>query len=108
MHSTRDGHDIVVTNLIVMETEYQPSLIDAQSVDAVTLGKGFVHVLIGGQRVAGIWHRDAVTDLYTLTGDDGSVIELEPGKTWLILALADSYEFAVDDETQGLVLGNPG
>jgi hypothetical protein len=108
VHSTRDGHDIVVTNLIVMETEYHSSLIDVQSVDAVTLGEGFVHVMIGGRRFVGVWHRDAAADFYTLTGDDGSVIELEPGKTWLILALADSYEFAVDDETQGLVLGNPG
>ena len=108
VHSTRDGHDIVVTNLIVMETEYSPSLIDAQSVDAVTLGEGVVHVMIGGRRVAGVWRRATAGDSYTLVGDDGSVIELEPGTTWLILAPVDSYEFAADDETQRLVLGNLG
>ena len=85
-----------------------PSLIDAQSVDAVTLGEGVVHVMIGGRRVAGVWHRATAGDSYTLAGDDGSVIELEPGTTWLILAPADSYEFAADDETQRLVLGNLG
>lgn len=108
VHSTREGHDIVVDNLIVMETEYLPSPIDAQSVDATTLGAGVVHVMIGGTRITGVWERPGVDDPYTLTSDDGSVIELEPGKTWLTLVPADSYEFSAEAETLGLVLGNPG
>ncbi len=108
VHSTREGHDIVVTNLVVMETEYHPSAIDPQSIDAATLGEGMVHVMIGGQRISGVWRRATAGDPYTLVSDDGSVIELEPGTTWLTLALAESYEFLADDETQRLVLGNPG
>lgn len=108
VHSTREGHDIVVTNLVVMETEYEPSPIDAQSVDAKTLGEGVVHVLIGGRRVTATWQRANSADPYALTDEDGSAIELEPGTTWLTLAPAGSYEFVVDDETQRLVLGNPG
>ncbi len=108
VHSTRESHDIVVTNLVVMETEYLPSPIDAQSVDATTVGEGVVHVMIGGRLISGVWQRATPADAYTLIDDDGSVIELEPGTTWLTLAPAGSYEFVVDDETLGLVLGNPG
>ena len=38
----------------------------------------------------------------TTAGDE---IVLEPGKTWISLVPADTYEFSVDLETQGLVLG---
>jgi len=108
VHSTREGHDIVVMNLIVMETEYHPSPIDPQSVDATTLGEGRVHVMIGGTRIEGVWKRPTAADPYTLETAGGTVIELEPGTVWLTLAPAGSYEFTADDETLRLVLGNPG
>ena len=43
-HVTRDGAQITPENVVILTTSYVPSQIDAQSVDAVTIGEGRVEV----------------------------------------------------------------
>lgn len=108
VHVTRDGDALIVENVVIMETVYAPSQIAAGSVDAITIGAGAVSVLIGGRQWPGTWSRATRDDGYTFRADSGEEILLEPGRTWLSLAPADTYEFSVDDETAGLVLGVDG
>ena len=105
VHATREGTPIVVTNLVVMETRYVPNATDPESVDAVTVGEGDVSVLIGGRRFEGSWFRADATGSYEFRTADGEAIVLEPGTTWLTLVPEGTYEFSVDQESQGLVLG---
>ena len=107
VHVTREGTPIVVTNLVVMETQYIPNATDPQSIDAITVGDGPVSVLIGGRRFDGSWSRADEASPYVFRTDDGDEIVLEPGNTWITLAPAGSFEFGADAETQGLVL-EPG
>ena len=104
VHASRDGVPIVVTNLVVMETRYVPNAADPTSIDAITTGEGPVGVLIGGRRFEGTWARETAEDPYEFRTDDGDVIVLEPGQTWITLVPEGTYEFAVDAETRGLVL----
>lgn len=104
VHVTREGTPIVVTNLVVMETQYVPNATDPQSIDALTVGDGPVSVLIGGRRFDGSWSRADEASPYVFRTDDGDEIVLEPGTTWMTLAPPGSYEFGADAETQGLVL----
>jgi len=108
VHATREGDALVAENVVIMETVYAPSQIAAGSVDAITIGAGPATVLIGGRRWSGTWNRASRDDGYTFRADNGEEILLEPGRTWLSLAPVDTYEFSVDDETAGLVLGTEG
>lgn len=105
IHATRDGVALVVTNLVVMETQYVTNANDPSSVDAITIGSGPASVLIGGRRFLGTWSRADAAAPYALATTDGAVIVLEPGSTWVTLVPEGTYEFGVDAETQGLVLG---
>ncbi|MEO0495013.1 MAG: DUF3048 domain-containing protein [Actinomycetota bacterium] len=105
VHVTRDGVPLVYTNVVVMETRYVTNANDPESVDAITVGEGPVDVMIGGRRFSGTWNREADTDPYVFRTTGGDEIVLEPGKTWITLVPEGTYEFSVDQETQGLVLG---
>lgn len=105
VHTTRETTPLVVTNLVVMETRYTPNASDPESIDAITVGEGPVNVLIGGRRFDGTWSRGDETSPYVFRTGDGDEIVLEPGRTWITLVPADRYEFDVDVQTRGLVLG---
>ena len=105
VHVTRDGEPLVYTNVVMMETRYVANVNDPESVDAITVGEGSVDVMIGGRRFSGTWSRDTDDEPYVFNTTAGDEIVLEPGKTWISLVPADTYEFSVDLETQGLVLG---
>lgn len=105
VHVTRDGEPLVYTNVVMMETAYVPNANDPQSVDAISVGEGSVHVMIAGRRFSGTWSRDTESDPYVFRTSGGEEIVLEPGQTWISLVPRDTYEFSVDAVTQGLVLG---
>ncbi len=105
VHATREGTPVVVTNLVVMETQYVPNATDPESIDAVTVGEGAVSVLIGGRRFDGTWSRADEASAYEFHTSGGDEIVLEPGTTWITLVPAETYEFEADAETRGLVLG---
>ncbi len=108
VHVTREGAPLIATNVVIMETVYAPSRIAAGSVDAVTIGEGQATVLIGGQRWTGTWSRETRDDGYTFHTETGEEVLLEPGRTWLSLAPADSYEFVVDSEITDMVIPGDG
>jgi len=71
-----------------MTVDYQPSVVDAHSPEAQTIGTGEVTVYTGGKVVNGTWTRADRTDVFHLTAADGTPIKLTPGNTWVELARA--------------------
>ncbi len=76
---------VSAANVVVLEVAYRPSPADARSPEAQTLGSGSAWVLTAGRMITGTWARDDRAQPFTLTADDGSVIELTPGRTWVEL-----------------------
>ena len=103
IHVTREGAEITVTNVVVMETEYVQNAADAQSIDAITVGEGAANILIGGRRWEGRWSRATANDPYVFRTAEGAEILLEPGRTWITLVPADTYEFSTDPAIRDLV-----
>ncbi|MFN6121172.1 MAG: DUF3048 domain-containing protein [Actinomycetes bacterium] len=72
-------------NVVVLEVEYRPSPADSRSPEAQTIGTGTAYVFTGGALIRGTWTRDDRTQPFTLTDENGSVIALTPGRTWVEL-----------------------
>jgi hypothetical protein len=85
-HMDAELGQVNAANVVVLEVDYQPSPADARSPEAQTIGTGVAYVLTGGSLVRGTWERDDRLQPFVLTADDGSVIELTPGRTWVELA----------------------
>ena len=85
-HTTRDGSALAPENVVVMFVPYTQSAVDAQSVDAVSVGSGEAWVLRDGTITVGGWVRSRGSDPYTFTDGNGSAINLSPGQTWVVLA----------------------
>lgn len=98
IHTTRDGVPLTADNVLILETRYERSSIDRDSVDAITAGWGTATVLIGGEKWVGTWERDGRTDQYRVILPDGTELLLDPGTTWISLAEADTYDFEIDPE----------
>jgi hypothetical protein len=61
----------------------------------VTVGTGEAWVSVAGRSAHGTWSKDAAGSPIVLTGDDGSVLRLAPGNTWVELVPNDgSASFA--------------
>ena len=72
-------------NVVVLEVEYRPSPADSRSPEAQTIGTGTAYVFTGGVLIRGTWTREEATQPFTLADDNGSVIALTPGRTWVEL-----------------------
>jgi hypothetical protein len=72
-------------NVVILDTPYRPSYVDRRSPEAVTIGGGVATVLSGGTVRTGHWLRNTRTDGIALFADDGTTIELLPGRTWVEL-----------------------
>ena len=103
VHTTLDETPLVVTNVVVFETEYRRSTINPGSVDAETVGSGVVNLLIGGERFEGTWARESRTDPYRFFDAAGDPLPLDPGRTWMTLVPSGDYEFTVADDISALV-----
>jgi hypothetical protein len=79
----RDGTLLTTTNVVVLEMVYKPGI--SGSPDAVSVGKGEAWVFTGGNVVHGTWTRADRLQPFTLTGDDGTAIQLMPGRTFIEL-----------------------
>jgi hypothetical protein len=79
----RDGTRLTTNNVVILAMTYLPGI--SGSPDAQSTGKGEAFVFTGGKYVHGTWERAARTDPFTLTGDNGNVIELTPGRTFIEL-----------------------
>ena len=100
-HAHEDGNSgeqVNAANVVIMETPYRPSYVDSNSPEAVTIGGGAVWVL-GRHGATGSWLRSSRTEGIGLFADDGSVIELLPGRTWVELADPDDAPPSSPDRT---------
>lgn len=82
-HMDRAGGQVSTNNVVVLVVEYLPGI--SGSPDARTLGHGEAHVFTGGTYIHGTWTRVHRLEPFQLTADDGSTIELTPGRTFIEL-----------------------
>jgi hypothetical protein len=66
---------------------YLPGISD--SPDAQTIGSGRAYVFTAGQYIAATWSRADRLVPFTLTAEDGSVVALTPGRTFIELPRVD-------------------
>ncbi len=85
-HNDGAGGQITTNNVVVLVMDYTPGISD--SPDAQTIGSGEAFVFVGGNAVHGTWSRSDRTQPFTLIADDGSPIELTPGRTFIELPRA--------------------
>lgn len=79
------NRQVDTTNVVILETPYRPSFVDARSPEAITLGGGTAWVLSGGVVRQGVWLRDVREDGIALFDADGAAIPLQAGRTWVEL-----------------------
>jgi hypothetical protein len=77
---------IGATNVVVMGVEYGRSAVDARSPEAQTIGEGPLYVFSDGKAIQGTWKREFNLFPIEFYDNDGDVIELRPGNTWIELA----------------------
>ena len=82
-HQDAAGGQVSTNNVVVLVVNYRPGI--SGSPDAETLGTGEVIVFTGGNTIHGTWTRTDIHQPFTLTADDGTPIELQPGRTFVEL-----------------------
>jgi len=84
-HVDADGVQVAPTNVVVQIISYGRSPADPSSPEAVLVGSGEVWMLVDGNLIEGIWTRDSASEVTTYTLEDGTPIDLDPGRTWVAL-----------------------
>ena len=74
---------VTTNNVVVLAMEYHPGI--SNSPDAQPIGYGHAYVFTGGNYVHATWTRTERLQPYSLTADDGSVVRLTPGRTFVEL-----------------------
>jgi hypothetical protein len=87
-HMDRNSGQVSTNNVVVLAMEYAPGI--SGSPDAQTLGKGEAFVFTGGNYIHGTWTRNDIHDPFALVADDGSIIQLQPGRTFIELPRQNS------------------
>jgi Protein of unknown function (DUF3048) N-terminal domain/Protein of unknown function (DUF3048) C-terminal domain len=87
-HMDRNSGQVSTNNVVVLAMEYAPGI--SGSPDAQTLGSGEVFVFTGGNYIHGTWTRNDIHDPFALVADDGSIIQLQPGRTFIELPRQNS------------------
>jgi Protein of unknown function (DUF3048) N-terminal domain/Protein of unknown function (DUF3048) C-terminal domain len=82
-HMDRNSGQVSTNNVVVLAMEYAPGI--SGSPDAQTLGTGEAFVFTGGNYIHGTWTRNDIHDPFALVADDGTVIQLQPGRTFIEL-----------------------
>ena len=94
-HVSTNGAQLTAANVIIVEVDEIPSgmkdSVGGVVPEFVFAGTGFATVLSDGKAVSGIWTRPTLRDAATLTRNDGTVIEITPGVTWIEIVTAGSY-----------------
>lgn len=78
----RSGAVVTTNNVLIMVMKYKAGL---GSPDAQSIGSGEAYLLTGGQVIHGTWSRADEFQVFTLTADDGTVMLLTPGRTFIEL-----------------------
>ena len=87
-HMDRNSGQVSTVNIVVLAMEYDPGI--SGSPDAQTLGTGEAFVFTGGNYIHGSWSRDDIHNPFALIADDGKVIPLHPGRTFIELPRQNS------------------
>lgn len=82
-HNDAAGGQVTTDNVVVLAMEYTPGISD--SPDAQTIGKGEAFVFTGGNYVHATWARADRLVPFVIKADDGSVVGLTPGRTFVEL-----------------------
>lgn len=82
-HQDATGDQVWATNVVVLAMNYVPGI--SGSPDAQSIGYGEAFVFTGGHYVHGTWARPDRLSPFLLTADDGTRIELTPGRTFIEL-----------------------
>jgi len=84
-HVDTDGVQVAPANVIVQFVDYGRSPADPRSPEAITVGEGEAWVFTDGHVIQGRWERAVAEEPIVYTTNDGTVIGLTPGKTWVAL-----------------------
>ena len=87
VHEDAASGPVTTNNVLVLEMEYAKGI--SGSPDAQTVGSGKAFIFTAGNVVYGTWARADQRLPFTLTADDGSVILLTPGRTFIELPRQD-------------------
>ena len=88
VHRVDSGAQVSTDNVVILEVKYAKSKADPRSPEAQTTGSGAAMVLTGGRLIVGTWTRSTPDQPWVLLDENGSVITLTPGRTWVELALS--------------------
>jgi hypothetical protein len=85
-HLVEGGEQVAADNVVEVSTVYVPSIVDARSPHAISLGSGNAVVHRDGRRTDAVWTRISPYDSYTFSDAvTGSIIPLDVGTTFLEL-----------------------
>src|SRR4051812_32799306 len=87
-HMDRNSGQVSTNNVVVLDMNYLPGI--SGSPDAQTLGSGEAFVFTGGNYIHGTWTRNDIHDPFALVADDGTPIQLQPGRTFIELPRVDN------------------
>ena len=88
-HLTVSGAQVSARNVVVLDTQYVPSPVDARSPTPVTVGSGNAIVHRNGKAMAATWSRATAYDPFTFVSKaNGLPIQLNTGTTFVELARA--------------------
>ncbi len=82
-HMDAGSGRVSTNNVVVLAMNYLPGI--SGSPDAQTVGEGEAFVLTGGNYIHATWSRPDTKVPFTLTADDGSIVLLQPGRTFIEL-----------------------
>lgn len=86
VHVDTTGRAVTPENVIVMVTNYEPSLADSRSPHAITVGEAQAFILSDGKLITGVWSRQGPEDPIRFFNANLEPVELTPGNTWIHLA----------------------
>ncbi len=86
--------EVAPANVVVAQILYSTSEADAASPQAISIGSGPVQVFTRGRVIEGTWERSSENPEWKFVDDDGAVIPLAPGSTWVLLAAGEGSRFA--------------
>lgn len=93
-HTTVDGDQLAPENVVILVTDYSTSPADPISPEVRSTGGGALTVLTDGHIIQGAWFRPTAEEKPTLLDENGEVIGLTPGRTWVLMPEEGQVGFA--------------
>ncbi|MEO5724083.1 MAG: DUF3048 domain-containing protein [Ilumatobacteraceae bacterium] len=84
VHNDAASGQVTTNNVVVLAMQYLPGI--SNSPDAQTIGTGDAYVFTASNYIHAKWSKTDRVQPYTLTADDGSIVALSPGRTFVELS----------------------